>query len=219
MKNRITLFTVFFIIVALVILGDVYVGSQTFEYDNQKLISQFFDNRYSKEDIKKLENRIYFSNVYVDYPFWKFNLKYKPECIRKTPFGYYAILIQEDNSFCFVFWTFEKKIHSIYRTKGFVPSDEFKNLIVIGESTFNEVKESNFDFFCYPYSKKVATAHICTDGILMVEYDDNYVAKSIEFFSNKELTKTNDDFLRVVPYILPKDKQTNQHDYQARDNS
>lgn len=209
MKNKKTLFVILiiFLVVSLFFCW-LFVYSQSFNYDNKLSIINATDKRYSKQEIDKLEEEISFSNIYTDYSFWEFNLKYKPECVRKTPFGYYAVLLHEDHSLCFVFWTFENKIYSIYRTNGFVSSNEFRNSIVIGESTFEEMKGSGFDYFCYPLSKKMATAHICTDGILVVEYDDNRVAKSVDFYSNEELIKTNDAFLRVVPYILPKDKQS-----------
>lgn len=193
-----------------VFLLSLFVYSQSFNYDNESPIF-IADNRYSKEKIEKLEDNIPFSNMYIDYPFWAFNLEYKPKCIRKTLLGYYAVLINEDESLCFVFWTFDNKIYSIYRTKGFVSSDEFKSLIAIGDSTFKDMKKSSFDYFCYPYSKTIATAHICTDGILVIKYDDDFVVKSIDFFSNEELTKTKDDFINIVPYILPNDKIRNQN--------
>ncbi len=207
MRKRKVLFIILFVFLVMsLVLFSLYMYSQSFDYDNESSILIAADNRYSKEETDKLEDEISFSNMYSDYSFGRFNLEYRPECIRKTPFGYYAVLIHEDDSLCFVFWTFEKKIYSIYRTNGFVTSDEFRNSIVIGESTFEEIKNSGFDFFGYPFSKTIATAHICTDGILVVEYDDNWVAESISFFSNEELIKTDAYYLKMVPYILPKDK-------------
>lgn len=197
------------IIINLLILSiciNIYVTSHTFKYDNNQPISEVSNKRYSKEDIYKLENAFSFSNIYVDYPFWEFNLKYKPEIIRKTSVGYYAILLHEDDSLCFVFWNFENKIYSIYRTRGFVSSEEFKNTVSLGKTTFNEMKERVFDFFVYPSSKKIATAHLCIDGIIVVEYDDYLVAESFEFYSNEKLTEKNNDFINIVPYILPTDK-------------
>lgn len=184
----------------------LFAYSKSFDYDNESSICMVVNKRYSKKQIDKLEEKISFSNIYADYSFWAFNLEYKPECIRKTSLGYYAVLIHEDKSFCFVFWNFDNKIYSIYRTNGFVPSTDFKKSIVIGESSFEEIKNVGFDFFGYPFSKKVATAHICTDGILVVDYDDNWVAESIKFYSNEELDDTDDDYLKMVPYILSQDK-------------
>ncbi len=203
-KNIILIIIIPLLILAICI--NTYLSSQTFKYDNNQPISKVFDKRYSKEEISKLENVVSFSNIYVDYPFEKFNLRYKPEVIRKTSVGYYAVLLHEDDSLCFVFWNFENKIYSIYRTKGFVPSDEFKSTILLGETTFSEMEERVFDFFVYPSSKKITTAHLCTDGIIVVEYDDYLVAKSYEFYSNEELTVNNNDLINVVPYILPTDK-------------
>lgn len=203
--KRLTLIIVITLLI-LLIWTNIYVSSHTFKYDNNQPISKVSDKRYSKEEIYKLENVLSFSNIYVDYPFWKFNLRYKPEIIRKTSVGYYAILFHEDDSLCFVFWNFENKIYSIYRTKGFVSSDEFKSTILLGETTFNEMKESVFDFFAYPSSKRITTAHLCTDGIIVVEYDEHLVAKSFDFYSNEELTENNNDFINIVPYILPTDK-------------
>lgn len=211
MRKRKVLFIILFIFLVMsLFLFSLYMYSQSFDYDNESSILIAADKRYSKEEIDKLEDEISFSNLYSDYSFGRFNLEYRPECIRKTPFGYYAVLIHEDDSLCFVFFTFEKKIYSIYRTNGFVTSDEFRNSIVIGESTFEEIKNSGFDFFGYPFSKTIATAHICTDGILVVEYDDNWVVESVSFFSNEELLKTDDNYLKMVPYILPKDKTVRQ---------
>lgn len=207
-KNILFIISFIFIFICTALLF-VYVHSQSFDYDNKSSMLTLCNNRYSKEEIKKLEYNIPYSNMYTNYSFGKFNLEYRPECIRKTHLGYYAVLISEDNSLCFVFWTFENEIHSIYKTNEFVSSSKFRDSIVVGESTFEEMKNSNFDFFVFPSSKTIATAHICNDGVLVVEYNDNYIAKSIEFFSNEELVKTNDSFLNSIPYILPEDK-TNQ---------
>lgn len=209
-KRKVLFITLFAFLVVSLLLFSLYVYSQSFDYDNESSILIAEDNLYSKEEIDKLEDEILFSNMYSDYPFGKFNLQYRPECIRMTPFGYYAVLMHEDDSLCFVFWTFEKEIYSIYRTNGFVTSDQFRDSVEIGKSTLEEIRNSGFDFFGYPSSKTIASAHICTDGILVVEYDDNCVVESVSFFSNEELLKTDDNYLKMVPYILPKDKTVRQ---------
>lgn len=207
MKSKKTLFVILAVLLVISIFsGCVFVYSKSFDYDNETPILSLADKRYSKKQIDKLEEEISFSNIYSDYSFSEFKLMYDPECIRKTPFGYYAVLIQDDDSHCFVFWNFQNEIYSIYRTNGFASSVEFSESIVIGESRLSEMRNSNFDFFGYPFSKKVITAHICVDGILLVDYDDNFVVESFDFYSNEELLKTEDDYLKMVPYILPQDK-------------
>ena len=71
-KNIILIIIIPLLILAICI--NIYLSSQTFKYDNNQPISKVFDKRYSKEEISKLENVVSFSNIYVDYPFEKFNL-------------------------------------------------------------------------------------------------------------------------------------------------
>ena len=107
MMKKIFILSLLIIFTMSMFLVPLYIYSHSFDYDNESSILMFDDKRYSKKLIEKLEEEIPFSNMYVDYPFWKFNLEYKPKCIRKTPVGYYAVLIHEDKSFCFVFWRFK----------------------------------------------------------------------------------------------------------------
>lgn len=210
MKYKKTVLVIIILIsisISISILCIICTRSQSFDYDNSVPISIAFNKRYSNAQIKYLEAKILPSNILPsDISFSYFNMVYKPKVVRKTGQGYYAVLISKDNSFCFVFWNFENEIYSIYRTNGFVSSEVFSKSIEIGKTTLNDMKESGFDFFGYPSSKRIATAHICKDGIIVVNYDKNFVAVSVDVYTNQELLELDDYLTDIVPYILPEDK-------------
>lgn len=198
---------VIIILISISILCIICIRSQSFDYDNSAPISIAFNKRYSNAQIKYLEAKILPSNILPsDISFSYFNMVYKPKVVRKTGQGYYAVLISKDNSFCFVFWNFENEIYSIYRTNGFVSSEVFSKSIDIGETTLTDMKKSGLDFFGYPSSKMIATAHICSDGVVVVNYDSNFVTVSIDVYTNEELAESNNHLTDVVPYILQQDR-------------
>lgn len=197
------------IIVISIFCISVHISSKSFEVDNSAPISIAFNKRYNKAQIKLIEDRVLPSNFTSnDIDFGFFNIIYNPTVIRETEQGYYAVLVSKDNSFCFVFWNFENEIYSIYRTNGFVSSEVFCKSIDIGETTLNDMKKSGLDYFGYPSSKMIATAHICTDGLVVVDYNNDFVAVSVDTYTNEDLTESGNFFTDVVPYILPKDKNS-----------
>lgn len=176
--------------------------NRPYKYDNNTPISQVENQQYTEKEIKKLEENIFSGNITVR----QFIRKYKPQCIRKTFQGYYAVLIQDNNLMCFVFWDNEDNIYNIYKTNGFVSHDMLQNSVEIGKSNINDITSNGADFCYYPISKMLLTGHICSDGVLIIEYDNNSVSNSIKFFSNEELDTSDDYLLQLTPYILPIDK-------------
>lgn len=208
-KHKVLYFIVIIIFAAVILIFTVYSTKSPFskydkfKYDNETPLSYDESRKYSENEIDKLQNGIWAWEI----DFRQFNKKYKPQCIRKTPQGYYAVLVQEDYSLCFVFWNSENRLYCTYRTDGLVPSEEFKSRIVIGKSSLESIMSSGFDFFPFLISKITVTGHICSDGVLVVKYNENCIAQSTEFYSNEELSSKPTEFpAEDVPYILPQDK-------------
>lgn len=186
--------------VLLVLVYEYYIN--LYKYDNDVSISQIKNQQFTEREIKDLEEDIFAGDITVK----RFIRKYRPLCIRKTYQGYYAVLIQNNNRMCFIFWDNKDNIYNIYKTGGFLSHDAVKNDIEIGKTNLQDITDGGSDFCYYPISKMVLTGHICSDGVLIVKYDSNLIAESIEFFSNEELESSNDYLLQLTPYILPKDK-------------
>lgn len=204
-QNKQIFLIITFVLLLVVSVLSIFIytnHNRTYKYDNNTPISQVENQQYTEKEIKKLEENIFSGNITVR----QFIRKYKPQCIRKTFQGYYAVLIQDNNLMCFVFWDNEDNIYNIYKTNGFVSHDMLQNFIEIGKSNINDITRNGTDFCYYPISKMLLTGHICSDGVLIIEYDNNSVSNSIEFFSNEELDTSDDYLLQLTPYILPMDK-------------
>lgn len=204
-QNKRIFFIITFVLLLVISLLSFFIytnHNNPYKYDNNTPISQVKNQQYTEKKIKKLEEDVFSGNITVR----QFIRKYKPQCIRKTFQGYYAVLIQENNLMCFVFWDNKDNIYNIYKTNGFVSHDMLQNSVEIGKSNINDIASNGTDFCYYPISKMLLTGHICSDGVLIIEYDNNSVSNSIKFFSNEELDTSDDYLLQLTPYILPMDK-------------
>lgn len=170
---------------------------------NDISLSQINNQQYTEQEMEKLEKDIFAGNITVR----QFIRRYKPQCIRKTNRGYYAVLMQDNNFMCFIFWDNKYNIYNIYKTTEFLSHNAWENSIEIGKSSLNDITKSDTDFFYYPISKMAITGHICSDGVLTIEYDSNKIVKSMEFYSNEEVESSGDYLLQLTPYILPQDKR------------
>lgn len=205
MKQNKQIFYIIFalLLVVAVLLLFIYKNHTNFyKYDNDTPLSYTKNQQYTEQEMKKLEEDIFTGNITVR----QFVRKYKPQCIRKTNQGYYAVLMQDNNLKCFIFWDNKNNIYNIYKTSGFVSHDMLQNSVEIGKSNINDITRNGTDFCYYPISKMLLTGHICSDGVLIIEYDSNSVSNSIKFFSNEELDTSDDYLLQLTPYILPLDK-------------
>lgn len=173
-----------------------------YKYNNDISLSQIKNQQYTEQKMEKLEKDIFAGNITVR----QFIRRYKPQCIRKTNRGYYAVLMQDNNIMCFIFWDNKDNIYNIYKTAVFLPHNVLENSIEIGKSSLNDITKSDNDFFYYPISKMAITGHICSDGVLTVKYDSNKIVQSMEFYSNEEVESSSDYLLQLTPYILPQDK-------------
>lgn len=176
-----------------------------YESDNETLITQTESKKYTEQEIEELKKGIFSDHLTVK----QFIMKYNPKCIRKTSQGYYAILMQNDDIMCFVFWDNGDHFLNIYKTDGFTSHEKFQNSIDIGVSNFNDITSSDMNYFAYPVSKMMMTGHIFTDGVVLIQYDtDSFAVKSSEFYSNEDLATTVD---YLIPYILPKDRVSTEY--------
>ena len=204
-QNKRIFFIIAFVLLLVISALSIFIytnHTSPYKYDNNTPISQMKKQQYTEKEIKKLEEDIFSGNITVR----QFIRKYKPQCIRKTFQGYYAVLIQDNNLMYFVFWDNKDNIYNIYKTNGFVSHDTLQNSVEIGKSNINDITRNGTDFCYYPISKMLLTGHICSDGVLIIEYDSNSVSNSIKFFSNEELDTSDDYLLQLTPYILPLDK-------------
>ena len=204
MKKCFLIFLTFsFTLITVFAIYTVYTPS--YEYNNT-LVNYNSNQKYTTSRINQLEQDI----LTCDITLKQFLIKYKPQCIRKTFQGFYSVLMLNDDSLCFVFWDSKDNIYSVYRTKGFVSSNEFEQYIKIGETNVDSLTSLGYDYFYFPISKMMLTGHICTDGVIVVQYDENSTVKSINFFSNEELTTLDEFPKELIPSILPQDKTANQ---------
>lgn len=189
------------IVILSLMLYEHYISN--YKYNNDISLSQINNQQYTEQEMEKLEKDIFAGNITVR----QFIRRYKPQCIRKTNRGYYAVLMQDNNFMCFIFWDNKYNIYNIYKTTEFLPHNAWENSIEIGKSSLNDITKSDTDFFYYPISKMAITGHICSDGVLTIEYDSNKIVKSMEFYSNEEVESSGDYLLQLTPYILPQDKR------------
>lgn len=175
-----------------------------YKSDNDTALDFSSATVYKKSEIDLLQQTI----LTQPFSLKQFIKKYRPQYIRKTSQGYYAVLPEENSALCFVFWV-NDNIYTVYRTRGFETVDAFKQRIIIGKSSVSTLVEGKYDYYAFPISKQAVSGHICRDGIIVVYYSNgNGTAESIEIFSNEEMLKAEEAPLMYAPYILEKDRQS-----------
>lgn len=206
-KKKYIIVIVIVILLTLVISAGFIIKDKfvpLYKSNNDTALNFSSDAVYKKSEMDMLQQTI----LTQPFSLKQFIKKYRPQYIRRTNQGYYAVLPEENNALCFVFWGNNDIIYTVYRTQRFETVDEFKEKIIIGESSAVTLVEGKYDYYGFPISKQIISGHICRDGIIVVYYSNgNVTAESVEIFSNEEMLKAEEYPLMYAPYILEKDRQ------------
>lgn len=171
--------------------------------DNNENVYQVVNKHFSEEELKQLETDIYQGEISL----FNFKLKYRPQCIRETFQGEYAILLGENDERLFVFWAEDNRLYATYNSQTFLEKKDFES-IHIGETQLEDVLLFDKSAVSVPFSLRTFTGHITKDGVFVIEYDKSNIVLSMDFYSNDDLlSKTNEIPIKLIPYILPQDKQ------------
>ena len=180
---------------------------------NDKPSSELITTAYSAEKIQELKNDI--KNNTFDYN--ELKSKYSVQCLRKTPQGYYTVLMQDDGCKVFVFMDESKKLcksNNPITVNSFKSKRDFE-FIKVKETTLSEITSFDKDTIFLPISSFVYTAHIVNEGVLIIEYarfDEKHeivyedsIVKNVTFYENNHYSEDNLAIV-LVPYILGIDK-------------
>lgn len=197
--------------------------SLTMEYDNEISIEECITVETSAYAIKYLQKAIeaaysgYRPKITVASFFKQFN--FNIECTRKTPYGYYFVLRQNDGKLAYIFINEKLELKDVKVFDKFLSKEDF-DFIVFWETINCEVYEIDPNKIFYSISAAHFSGHILQDGYLVVHYNFDYesiinktaegetlFAESIKFYSEEDLIANIDDWDHTNGhYILPMDR-------------
>ena len=147
-------------------------------------------------------------------PVAQFSSKFNIQCTRKTFQGYYSVLKQDDGKHVFAFIDSNRKVQKVIVWNSFKNKSDF-DFVVPNETKASEILVFDPNAVVYPISAQNATGHIVKDGLLVIRYShildgillDDSVVYDIQFFDNKTLSSSTDNFwIANTPFIFPMDK-------------
>ena len=138
------------------------------------------------------------------------------QCLRKTYQGYYAVLLQDDGKYAFVFMNKNGKLYEMLLIDEIKGKKEY-SFIEQGKTTENEILSFDKNAILLPVSSSVSTVHIVHEGLLVITYTrfnektqrilDDPLVKSVVFYEDEDFPlKDNEMINKNVPYILAIDK-------------
>ena len=177
-------------------------------FDNECNYYDVITRTYTKEDIDDLNKQLYTSVVTYN----QFEKQFIVECMRKTEYHYYVILLQDDGTRVFLFFDTDTMVlRNIYSVKNFKTKKEVEEHLAI-QSNITKKTVLQFDENTYfmEFNSVESTAHYVDEGVFIIQYertidgiDNNSLVSEIDFFSNVDESV----FAQLgIPYILPIDK-------------
>ena len=182
-------------------------------YNNDKPVKQLVTETYSYDELENIRDIIEKSRTDI------FSLKKhcKPECIRKTEYGNYAVLLGRSDEKLFIFFDDDRTVTDCFLVKEFKSKEDY-DCLKIGTSTLNDVISFDENTKNISVSSFDATVSIVKQGFVFIVYErmntddmtflSSPVIKSITFYdddSYSEIIK-NENCYFELPYILPIDR-------------
>lgn len=182
-------------------------------YNNDKPVKQLVTETYSYDELENIRDIIEKSRTDI------FSLKKhcKPECIRKTEYGNYAVLLGRSDEKLFIFFDDDRTVTDCFLVKEFKFKESY-DYFKIGTSTLNDVISFDENTKNISVSSFDATVSIVKQGFVFIVYErmntddmtflSSPVIKSITFYdddSYSEIIK-NENCYFELPYILPIDR-------------
>lgn len=177
------------------------------DYNNNRKSSDLITKKYSATDIQALENAIYHSNKIGNYYELKWN--YNIQCLRKTPQGYYAILLQEDEKRVFVFMNDNLEIEELLiADQTFKSKNDFEKIVKNQSVPFFELDDFDINYFPSRSSIYYANAHIVKEGGVYIIVDgiagmnqDNIITDGY-YIDFDEILISDDHFINSSVWII-----------------
>lgn len=196
-------FLVFAFIVSSLFIIFYYSTGLTQKADNHTDLHQVITRRYSQKKLDQLEKLVAENQLTLK----SFKVNYRPQCIRETSQGEYAVLLGENEERFFVFWTKENKLYATYRTTEFLERENF-SFAQSKPIILDDVLKLDKSTISIPGAAHKYTGHILKEGVLLLEYDNSLTLQKRTFVSNQDfLQQGNTAYFDFVPVILEQDKQ------------
>lgn len=188
-------------------------GLMGLNYNNNKPVEQLVTKSYSYDELENIRDIIEKNSTDI------FSLKKycKPECIRKTEYGNYAVLLGRSDEKLFIFFDDDRTVTDCFLVKEFKFKESY-DYFKIGTSTLNDVISFDENTKNISVSSFDATVSIVKKGFVFIVYErmntddmtflSSPVIKSITFYdddSYSEIIK-NENCYFELPYILPIDR-------------
>lgn len=209
-KRALIIFVIIFLVIAIICIF-IYVGSDDVKYNNTKSKEELITVKYTSSQIEELKNSVYQGRMTLK----ELKKKFKVQCVRKTPKGYYTILSQEDGKEAFVFFDSDLKLWDMFIVDEFKTKETFQQGIVEKKTTRSQMVEYDKTYIPMPTSSMSSSVHCVKEGVFIVIYSRRMDGKrlpepivdSIEFMSNDEvLAKSEDPYIYNIPIIMEMDK-------------
>ncbi len=182
-------------------------------YNSDKPVKQLVTETYSYDELENIRDIIEKNSTDI------FSLKKycKPECMRKTEYGNYAVLLGRSDEKLFIFFDDNRTVTDCFLVKEFKSKEDY-DCLKIGTSTLNDVISFDENTKNISVSSFDATVSIVKQGFVFIVYermntDDmtflpSPVIKSTTFYDNNSYSEIikNENCFFELPYILPIDR-------------
>lgn len=216
-KRALVIFVIIFLVIAIICIF-IYTGSDDVKYNNTKSKEELITVKYTSSQIEELKKWAHGGSM----SFKQFKKQYKVECVRKSNFGYYAILLQDDGKQALVFITSYNDNPPIIRYIVVIDElktkEEFERGIIEKVTTMSQVMKFDENYMPLAGSAIPMMVHYVQNGVFVVKYKRNigektlkdYIVDCIEFVDNDAIISGEDDrYIYDVQTILNMDVADN----------
>lgn len=195
------------IVTMLIMIGLMfYVENSDMQYNNVDDKDILITTTYSVSEIEKIQHNINYGGM----SFKDLESEYNIQCLRKTSRGYYVILKEDAEKYCYVFMSSNLKVENVMDlVENFKTKEEFEAYVTEG-MTQEEVEKFDVCTIDVPISSICSTVHYVEEGVFVLTYLRNskmYTVDKIYFYSNEECINGDDQsVLSLIPFILEIDR-------------
>lgn len=181
-------------------------------YDNVSDSSDLITVAYPFDTINALKLHVQNKR----YTYWDLSRDFKVECVRKTYQGFYAIFLQTNGDYAYVFMDKELQVNKVLILDSFLSLNDF-DVVSKGEKSIriSDILSLDVNSVSIPLSMYIQTAHIVQEGVVYISYSpikqgvyiEEPVAANVLFYSNEYLMLHQDELIaQCVPFVLSIDK-------------
>lgn len=145
-----------------------------------------------------------------------FVLMFGEQYIRETPRSCYAVLKFNEQQNVFVFFNEAQAISTVEFMGAFKSDVEFLDFILGDNVSWSEVCSFDTNSIGLPSGAAPIAAFYTKEGVFILaffqkasngSYGHDYYLSSVQYYSNEELMKSNQEDVFIVPCILAEDKR------------